>query len=291
MKKIHRAFSIFLLAALAALQITLGLSRAASGAGIDLARVAAGERLPRFVDDKGLLTRAQAAELTAKLDKISERHKFDTVVAVVHSLESGSIKGREARLYAIDFYEQNGFGFGNNLDGIILLLATEDRDFGFSTIGYGLKAFTDAGQEYLEKLFLLHLKNDHYFDAFMAYADAVDDFLTKAKAGRPYAEGNIPLTAEELTRFRTLSTAVSLVLALAVAFTITFMWKNQLKTVRRENFAGAYVGNGSMVLTASRDIFLHRNVSKTARPKNQSKGGGSFKSSSGRSSTGRSGKY
>ena len=284
MKTTRRAFPILILAVLL---VALGLSCAASGAGIDLARVPAGERLPRFIDDLGLLTPAQGAELTAKLDKISERHQFDTVVTVVRYLDY-----REARLYAIDFYEQNGFGFGSDLDGIILLLATQDRDFGFATTGYGLKAFTDAGQEYLEKLFLPHLKKDHYFEAFMAYADAVDDFLTQAKTGKPYNKGNIPLTAEEMTRFRTLSTVVNLVLALIIAFIVTFMWKNQLKTVRGENFASAYVREGSMVLTASRDIFLHRNVSKTARPKNQNKsGGGSFRSSSGRSSSGRSGKY
>jgi len=291
MKTMHRAFSIFLITVLAALLMTLGLPCAAPAAGDDLARVPAGDRLPRFIDDKSLLTQAQAASLTAKLDEISERHKFDTVVAVVHSLQSGSIKNREARLYAADFFEQNGFGFGSDLDGIILLLATEDRDFGFATFGFGLKAFTNAGQEYLEKLFLPHLKTDDYFKAFMAYANAVDDFLTKAKAGKPYNTGNIPLTTEERTRHYTGSAVFSLVLSLVIAFIVTFIWKRQLKTVREENFAKAYIRSGSMVVTSSKDIFLHRNVTKTARPKNESKGGGSFRSSSGRSSSGRSGKY
>ena len=294
MKTIRRAFSIFSLYSLAALVVLLivsGLPSAALAAGNDLARVSAGERLPRFVDDKGLLTPAQAKELTARLDEISERHKFDTVVAVVHSLNSGAVKGRKARLYAIDFYEQNGFGFGKDLDGIILLLATEDRDFGFATTGYGLKAFTDAGQEYLEKLFLPRLKENQYFEAFMAYADAADDFLTRAKAGKPYAEGNIPLTAEERARLRSWSIYGSLVLALIIAFFVTFAWKRQLKTVRKEDFAHAYVRDGSLALTKQQDFFLYRNVSKTARPKSNSSGGGSFKSSSGRSSSGRSGKY
>ena len=292
MKTTRGAFSIFSRAVLVALLLTFGLSCAASGAGNDLARVPAGGRLPRFVDDMGLLTQAQAAQLVARLDEVSERHQFDTVAVVVRSLKSGSVKGREARLYAIDFFEQNGFGFGSDLDGIILLLATEDRDFGFAATGCGLDAFTDAGQEYLEKLFLPYLKKDRYFEAFMAYADAADDFLTRAKAGKPYDKGNIPLTPSEQTVFRVLSTSVSLILALVIAIAVTFMWKSQLKTVRAENFAGAYIREGSMVVTASRDVFLYRNVSKTSRPKNEGKGGGgSFKSSSGRSSTGRSGKY
>ena len=213
MKMIYKTFSI---AALAAMLMTLGLAHTVIAAPnssariageqlprlIDLARVPSGERLPRFIDDEDLLTQAQAAELTAKLDEISERHQFDTVVAVVYSLQSGSLRGREAWLYAVDFFEQNGFGFGSDLDGAILLIATEDRDFGFASTGFGLKAFTDAGQEYLEKLFLPHLKEDNYFEAFMTYADAVDDFVTNAKAGKPYAEGNIPLTPSERTKYR-----------------------------------------------------------------------------------------
>ena len=164
------------------LVMILILSAALGAAGNDLARVSAGERLPRFIDDKGLLTSAQAAKLNAKLDEISERHQFDTVVAVVDSLDH-----REARLYAADFFKQNGFGFGRALDGAILLLATRDRDFGFAATGFGLTAFTDAVNGHLIDLFLPHLRVDNYFEAFMVYADAVDDFVTQAKADpRPH---------------------------------------------------------------------------------------------------------
>ena len=289
MKTMFRVFSFI---TLAAMLMTLGLPNAALAAS-NLARVPAGQRLPRFVDDKGLLTQEQGFELTAKLDEISERHQFDTVVAVVHSLKSGSIKGREAKLYAADFYEQNGFGIGSDLDGIILLLATDDRDFGIAYTGFGFKAFTDAGREYLEKHFLPYLRINDYNAAFLAYADAVDDFVTKAKAGKPYTLSNIPLTAEEQDEHRTWSAIVSVVIGLIIAFIVTFIWKRQLKTVRGENFAHAYIREGSMVLTAQQDIYEYRNITSKLRPKNNSSGGGggSFKSSSGRSFGGRSGKY
>ncbi|MCL1876233.1 MAG: TPM domain-containing protein [Synergistaceae bacterium] len=262
----HRFFYII---ALVALLMAFVLPCTAQASGVDLARVKTGERLPRFIDNKSLLTPTQASELTAKLDEISARHKFDTVVAVVDTLDA-----RTARLYAIDFFEQNGFGFGKDLDGIILLLAMEDRDFGLAATGYGTFAFSDTGQEYLEKLFLPHLKGNKYFEAFMAYADGVDEFLPKVKA-----------------RYRVWSAVVSLIIALIITLIVTLSWKYQLKSVRKENLAGAYIIQGSMAVTRSRDIFLHRSVSKTARPKNDSSGSGGFKSSSGRSSSGRSGKF
>ncbi|NLL50755.1 MAG: TPM domain-containing protein [Eubacteriaceae bacterium] len=248
----------------------------------------ADRQLPRFVDKVGLLNEQQAAQLTKKLDEISQRQQFDVVVAVVPELDH-----REARLFAADFYEQNGFGFGKNMDGAILLLATKDRDFGFASCGFGLTAFTPVGQEYLDKLFLPYLKKDQYFEAFMAYADGVDDFVTKAKAGEPYDKGNIPKTPEEKFKMRLNGVWISLVVALLLALGITSSWKRQLISVRREDLAHAYVREGSVILNVQNDQFLYRNVSRTLRPKDKDRGsgGGSFSSSSGTSFTGHSGKY
>jgi len=245
-------------------------------------------KLDRFTDEAGLLTASQAMELTAKLDEISARQQFDIVVAVVNSRDE-----RVANLYAADFYEENGFGYGKDLDGIILLISMEYRDFGFATTGYGLEAFTSYGQEYLEKLFLPHLKSGNYNKAFTTFADAADDFLTKAKAGDPYTYGNIPLTIEEQRTYRLYSALGSLLVALLIAFSFVSIWKSQLKTVRREDLAHAYARQGSMVVTTAREQYLYKNVSKTKRVKDQRKGGGGggFRSSSGRGFGGRSGRF
>ena len=288
MKAMHGLVASVLLALLLTAHALPG---AAFAAGTDLRRVPAGERLARFTDDAGLLTPPQAAELTAKLDRISERHHFDTVVAVVPSLGSGFGRGRDARIYAADFFEQNGFGFGGDLHGAILLLATGDRDFAFAASGFGFKAFTPAGQEYLVKLFLPHLQSNNYLEAFMAYADAVDDFLTKAKTSGPYDSGNIPLTAGERAEFRLYAVVGSLGLAFLIALLVTVMWVKQLTTVHKENFANAYIREGSMVVSVQQDIFLYSRVYSVKRAQNPSTGSGSFGSSSGGVFTGRSGKY
>ncbi len=251
------------------------------------AALADDERLPRYIDDVGLLSSEQAQSLTAKLDEISERNQFDTVVVVVPSLDY-----REARLYAADFFEQYGFGYGKDIDGAILLLAMKDRDFGFASFGYGLEVFTSYGQDYLDQLVLPYLREDQYYEAFIAYADAVDDFIAQADAGTPYDKGSIPKNADEVRKSRLIWGAISLVLALVIALTVTGVWRGQLTSVRKDDLAAAYFREGSMVLTDQRDIFLHRRVHKVKRESGSSSGGGSsFKSSSGRSSTGHSGKF
>jgi len=245
------------------------------------------DRAPRFIDEVGLLTPEETELLTRRLDSNSEYYQFDIVVAVVQSLDH-----REARLFAVDFFEENGFGFGDDLDGIILLLAMDERDYGIATLGYGLYVFTDAGQEYFEELFLPRLRNNEYYDAFMDYAYAVEDFLKMANAGTPYGSGNIPLTPEERTEYYVTAAIISIVLALLIAIIVTSRWKAQLKSVRKQDLAHAYIRDDSMVLAKEKDIFLYRRVHRERRAEQQKSGsGGSFTSSSGRSSSGRSGKF
>jgi uncharacterized protein len=267
-----KAFAILLIL------LTVGL--------LPLSAYAAFEAPPRFIDETGLLSEAQSSALTEKLDEISVRHRFDTVVAVVHTLG-----GQEARRFAIYFFDEHGFGYGGELDGAILLLAVRDRDFGFAGYGFAREAFTTAGQAYLEELFVPFLREDRYFDAFMAYADAVDDFVSKAKAGAPYDEGNIPMSAGELRTARLIAAAVTIMLPLLIALIVLGGWKRQLISVRKENYARAYVREGSMALTVRRDDFLHRHVDKTRRAEKSGGSGGEFRGSSGRGSTGSSGRY
>ena len=246
--------------------------------------------IPRFTDEVGLLTAEQAEELTAKLDEISARRQFDVVITVVSSIGSSN-----ARVYAADFYEMYGFGFGENSDGIILMIAMEDRDWAFATTGHGEYVFTYSGQEYLEELFLPYLRNDQYFRAFMAFADAVDDFLQKEEDGDRYTSDNIPTSPTERRNAHIRWLVISIVIALIVPAIVVAVWTRQLKSVRPRDGASDYIREGSFMLRVQRDIFLYRNVTRT--PRNQDSGGGkggssgSFRSSSGSSFSGRSGKF
>lgn len=239
----------------------------------------------RYIDEVGLLTMSEGQELRRRLDQISEAHKFDVVIAVVRNLPYGP-----AHLYAADLFENRGFGFGHDLDGAILLLAMEGRDLGFAALGSGLTTFTPRGQEYLDQLFLPDLQNDRYFQGFLAFADGVDDFLTMAEARTPYNSGNIPVSTAERRSYQLTAIGAGLLFALLAAFITAQVTKGQLKSVRQEHYAHSYIRPGSLQVETSRDIFLYRNLRREKKPEPK-KGGGSFKTSSGRSATGHSRKF
>ena len=108
----------------------------------------------RMVDMADLLSDSEEKELQNQLDEISERQKVDVVVVTVDSLGSKS-----PMKYADDFYDNNGYGFGNKKDGILLLLSMEERDWHITTTGFGITAITDAGLDYISDEFVSYLSD------------------------------------------------------------------------------------------------------------------------------------
>ena len=242
----------------------------------------------RVVDMAELLSDSDKTALLSKLDEISERQKLDIVVLTVNTLD-----GKTPRDYADDFYDYNGYGFGENKDGILLLVSMEDRDWWISTTGYGITALTDAGIEYISKKFLSDLSDGDYAQAFTTYAELCDQFITQAKTGEPYDIGNMPKEPFNIAW----NILVAFVIGLVVAFVVTNIMKKQLKTVQLKSEANNYVKSNSMIVTENRDLFLYNQVSRRARPKEtdnrsgSSGGSSTHTSSSGSSHGGGGGKF
>ncbi|MCI8993831.1 MAG: TPM domain-containing protein [Eubacterium sp.] len=245
--------------------------------------VFAAGNLPRLVDEADLLSDSEESALLSQLDEISERQQVDLVVVTVDSLE-----GASPMVYADDFYDENGYGFGSGKDGILFLISMEERDWYISTTGYGITAVTDAGLEYMSEKFLGDLSEGNYAAAFTVFAEQCDSFLTQAKTDRPYDVGNLP--KEPFPAVRNL--VIALVIGFIVALIVTGVMKSRLKSVHSQPAADRYVKNGSMQVTKRNDLFLYRHVDRREKPKeNQAGGSRTHISSSGMRHGGGGGKF
>lgn len=247
------------------------------------------EHPSRVVDEADILTDDEEAELLACVDEISERQEFDVVIALVESLD-----GQEVEEYAADYYDYNGYGMGENSDGILLLVSIEEREWYILTTGYGIDAFWESDLDRLEEAFLSDLSSGNYLDAFLAFAEGCDDHLTYVEngvdAGYDYEEGY----SARGNRF--LNVLLSLIIGPLLAFLPVSIMKGNLKSVKSQRAAGVYIKPGSEKITLQRDIFLYHTINRVPRPKENhsgaSRGGGSsFRGSSGRSHGGRGGRF
>ena len=101
----------------------------------------------RMSDSANVLTEDEDNELEDALEELSLRQSFDVVIATIESLESVDYTSMEE--YADDLYDFCQFGYGSDMDGVLLLVSVGDRKWHISTCGYGITAFTDAGIQYL----------------------------------------------------------------------------------------------------------------------------------------------
>lgn len=258
---------------------------------------------PSIVDNADALTGEERSVLSRKADELRYTYDMHVVILVVRNLE-----GRSAQDYADDFYDINGYGVGSDHSGVLLLIATESRDWWISTCGDGIYALTDYGIERIFSSFSGYLANNDYYGAFTAYLDALPEYFEAFRQGDPidgYA-GNYdgpgsyrPGTSDETVYYDSSSFGIkniliSLLIGCAVAAVAVFVMSSQMNTKRKQHSAANYVVKDSYRLNGYSDLFLYSNVSKVRRQENNSGGGGgssTHSSSSGRSHGGGGGKF
>ena len=242
------------------------------------------ERLqPRLVDGAGLLSESDQSALLEQLDEVSERQQFDVAIVTISSLD-----GRTVVEYADDFYDYNGYGFGDDADGILLLVSMDTREWAINTTGLGETIFTDKGQEYITDQFVSYLSDGDYYGGFALFAELCDQFIEEyTTTGKAYDYGNMP--KEPFGWFGAI--CGSLVVGVIAGIIVALSLKSQLTSVKPQAMANAYIRQGSMQITERNDLFLYHNITRVARPKDndsRSGGGGGGGSSTHHSSSGRS---
>lgn len=243
--------------------------------------------LPRLVDEADLLFDWEEEELLARLNEISKRQQVDVAVVTVNTL-----MGKSPMEYANDYYDYNGFGFGENRDGVLLLVSMGERDWSFIAKGYGIHAITDAGNEYITDKFRPELTDGYYAEAFNTFATLCDEFVTQAKTDSPYDYGNMPKGKVSPLWIPGAAAGGALAGQLPVS-----SMKRKLKSVGKQKSATRYFNRDSLNFAASNDNFLYSNVKRVYIQPSESRSGGggggstTYTGSSGSSFSGSSGKF
>lgn len=236
----------------------------------------------RVMDTAALLSEEDLEALTAKLDEISVRQNMEVTIATTDTLD-----GTDIVEYADGLYDFCEYGYGEDRDGLLLVISTEDNDWYISTHGYGITAFTDAGIQYIGSQMKDDLSAGDFAAAFNTFADLSDDFITRARNGEPYDTSDLP--DESLSA---IWLPISLVIGVIIALITVGSMKAKMKTVRFQAAAASYMKNNSLKITESRDLFLYNTVSRKEKPKKSSSGGSStHTSSSGSTHGGGGGKF
>ena len=228
---------------------------------------------PRLVDDADIFTDEEEAELTAKLDSLRENFPQSDFVVFTDN----SSYGLDHDVYAPDFYVFNGYGVGDDYNGVILLICMEEGNRGWYIWGTGgcEKLFqSDANIDHLNSTISPYLRDGEYAQGVSAYLDDLNVLFSK---------GHFP------KGIRPLVVIGALLGGLVIGFIVRAVLESEMNNVHEAVQADRYLDTGSVQLRHSADYFLYRTVNRVKREKSSSSHSSS--SSSGRSGSGGGGSF
>lgn len=214
-------------------------------------------------DEAGLLTESEAAALSQTLAEVSKKYDAQIIVHTVTSVTGGDVDQ-----YLEYWYDSNRFGYGEDRDGVLLLLCMESRDYRILSNGYAGDAIDPGTIDAIGEKIVSDLSDGNYYDAFESFAEECAYYLDGYINGFPFRFGR--------------SAIISLIIGVVVSLIVSGVLKGQLKSVHKQHAAGNYVRSGSMNVTVHNDFFLYRTVSRVKKESNsKSSGGGSSRSTGG----------
>lgn len=228
--------------------------------------VSAANNIDYLFDEADLLTEAEETKLEKKLESTSNKFNAQIIVATIPTLDGVSID-----TYLEYVYDSMGFGFGENHDGVLLLLCMDTREYRILSNGYAGVAIDPDDISKIGDKIVPDLSSGNYTVAFQNFATECAYYLDGYLNGFPFNAGK--------------SLAISLVIGIVAGLIVAFVLKGQLKSVHSQNRAQEYVKAGSMHVNISNDMFLYRNVTRTKKESSSSSrssgssrstGGGSF---------------
>ena len=216
----------------------------------------------RLVDGADLLSEAEESEIRAKLDEVSEKYNVDVIIVTIRSVST------DADAFAKAYFNDNGYGMGDDDSGILFLRVLEDEE-GDETCtifanAVGADAVSDSDVEDIFDEIESDINANNYSAAFKTFIAECDERI------------------QDATSFSYVKNAVvAIIIGLVVALIATSVMKGKLKSVRSQAAASNYMKSGSLNVTDSKDTYLYSTVTRTAKPKSNTSGGGSGRTSGG----------
>lgn len=121
-----------------------------------------------LVDDANLFSDEEKSSLQALIEQRSSENNMDIVILTVNTTN-----GKYMQDFADDYYDYNGYGVGERNDGLIFVLAMDDREWGISTTGSAIDLLTDAEQDEIATAFISTYQEA---GAYSAMLGIINDF-------------------------------------------------------------------------------------------------------------------
>lgn len=243
-----------------------------------------GQGSQRVFDNAKLMSQSEIDRLESTIKLLKSQYKMDFVV-----LTSSDVPVDKSQDFADDFYDNNGFGAGDDFSGILFLIDMNNRLITVSTSGMMIRYLTDARLNTLLDAINTDLTNGKYGEAAYIALVQLSVYLTNGIPGGQYnqdEEGNIDRYVKP--RAVTLGEAAIALLAGLLSGTVLFFAVRHAYAMKGSAYKYDLQKNTTVTVTGATDVYLRTQVTRTPRASSSGGGGiGGGMSSTHRSSSGR----
>lgn len=229
----------------------------------------------KVYDLANLLTDAEETQIAADAAEFSEKLELDFVYVTTDDSEYKS-----SMAYADDFFDYNGFGFGAQRSGFLLLIDMDNRNIWISGRGRAMDLLSDGQLTEIAQDYASYFTEGTYFSGS-------EKIISRLQKDCLYAVKGSTLSGRF---FRSLSrTGIYAVIALIISAVVTLCLRGTGKTARIAGDANGYLNRNSVDFYFVEDQYLRSTMTRTPIPRDtggHGGGGGGHVSSSGASHSG-----
>lgn len=221
----------------------------------------------QVIDHADLLTSAEIARMTDIITGIESQHQVDMVVLTTNDVPydySDSLW--RVRDYADDFYDQGGYGMGEDDSGMLILLDMTNRAMWLSTGGVMIEYINDAREEDILDEAYTYLSWGNYGEAMIAALNRVDRLMEKGRAEGTFLYDET--TGQRLGGIYNALTAGELLLAGiagAAAAVIIWLCVSGSYGLKGSTYSYDVNANSSVSLTRDDETFVRQFVNRAPR--------------------------
>lgn len=237
----------------------------------------------RVFDQGELLDSGQEEELEQKIQEARAQIKMDLVI-----LTTSNAKGKTARAFADDFYDQGNFGTGTEYSGALFLIDMDNREIWISTSGKMIRYLTDERVEGLLDTAYDSVSGQFYQQAALGFIDGVQEYCDE---GIETGQFNYDTETGRISTYQVITPlegGIAVICALIAALVPCIVIKSRYGMKNQRRLASrsllAYQGRCGFSYQVYADDLVHKSVTQRVIPKKTTSSGGSSRSGSSRSS-------
>lgn len=175
----------------------------------------------KVYDYANLFSAEELEQLENNAKTLSETYQLDVGIVTANDAE-----GKTAEAYADDFYDNNGYGYGSDADGLIFLIDMDNRQIWISTCGLGIQYFTDSRIEKMLDSLYEYVSNSNYYGAANNFLQLTESYINEGIPSDQYTVDvtpHVPFQNEAGEPLNFCSIALSIVVSVIISGTITLI--------------------------------------------------------------------